>query len=64
MTHKEAYNSQLDHLTDTFFDEMDRLPGVQERLELEAQAMAYADDFAANYADWVKDRMKYEHPKG
>ena len=54
MTHKEAYEAKLGDLIDTFIGEMEREPGIQERRELEAQAMEYADEYHANLAEYLK----------
>lgn len=59
-THKEMYNSQLDHLMDKFEDEMDRKPGIQEQRELQAQAQEYADSYIEARADWLRDCAKDE----
>lgn len=58
MTHKEAYESQLDHLTDEFIDLYDRSPNEVERAELQKEAMAYANEFRLSYSEWLKEKAK------
>lgn len=57
---KEIFESRVDEKTDAFVDEYDRDPTPKELDEIHTEAMAFADEWVLQYADWLRDCAKDE----